>query len=101
MVLDGRAALKAAGAPVSLVKALAAGDSVLALLWGSTLGCGAAISMLVAQKILDLETAVATAVDGMREVVEPLIVLALAWALGGIIGRAGTADFIAGGGAGS
>jgi Na+/H+ antiporter NhaC len=36
-----------------------------------------------------------TLVDGMRDVMEPIMVLTLAWALGAIIGESGTADFIA------
>jgi Na+/H+ antiporter NhaC len=95
MVLDGKRALLARGAPATLLGALSAGDSVLALLWGSTAGAAAAMALLLSQKILDLETATATFVEGAKDVVEPIIVLALAWALGGIIGATGTADFIA------
>ena len=98
MVLDGRAALRAAdpAAPAGVLAALSAGDSVLALLWGSLLGATSSVGLLLAQKILSLDVAVATFIEGMKDVVEPVIVLALAWALGGIIGAAGTADFIAG-----
>ena len=97
MILDGRKAVKASGhiGRVTVMQALAKGDSVLALLWGSTLGCAAALSLLLSQKILDLDTAMGTVVEGMKEVIEPIIVLALAWALGGIIQATGTASFIA------
>ncbi|KAH8075752.1 Na+/H+ antiporter [Aureococcus anophagefferens] len=83
-------------APAGVLAALSAGDSVLALLWGSLLGATSSVGLLLAQKILSLDVAVATFIEGMKDVVEPVIVLALAWALGGIIGAAGTADFIAG-----
>ena len=97
MILDGRKAVKASGhvGRVTVMQALAKGDSVLALLWGSTLGCAAALTLLLSQKILDLDTAMGTVVEGMKEVIEPIIVLALAWALGGIIQSTGTASFIA------
>ena len=55
------------------------------------MGCAAALSLLLSQKILDLDTAMGTVVEGMKEVIEPIIVLALAWALGGIIQATGTA----------
>lgn len=100
MILDGRHAVTMApgfvhGTRVTVMSALAKGDSVLALLWGSTLGCASALTLLLGQKILDLDTAMGTIMEGMKEVIEPIVVLALAWALGGIIGATGTADFIA------
>jgi|MDSY01.2.fsa_nt_gb Na+/H+ antiporter NhaC len=100
MVLGGRAAIAAQpgfvkGTPISLVQALSNGDSVVALLWGSTLGMLSAMMLLLGQKLLDLSTAMETFVKGMGDVIEPIIVLSLAWALGGIITATGTADFIA------
>ena len=61
MVLDGRAALRAQGLPVSLVKCLSSGNSVLALLWGSIMGCGAAASLLADLGLIE----VANVRDGM------------------------------------
>ena len=100
MVLGGRADIAAQpgfvkGTPISLVQALSNGDSVVALLWGSTLGMLSAMMLLLGQKLLDLSTAMETFVKGMGDVIEPIIVLSLAWALGGIITATGTADFIA------
>jgi Na+/H+ antiporter NhaC len=100
MVLGGRATIAASpdfvkGTPISLVQALSNGDSVIALLWGSTLGMLASLSMLLGQRLLDLDQAMTTFVAGMRDVIEPIIVLSLAWALGSIITATGTADFIA------
>ena len=46
---------------------------------GLYLGCAAALTLLLSQKILDLDTAMGTVVEGMKEVIEPIIVLALAW----------------------
>ena len=40
----------------------------------------------------DLALAVSSRLEGMKDVVEPVIVLALAWALGGIISATGTAE---------
>mmetsp|Transcript_54497 Transcript_54497/g.108186 ORF Transcript_54497/g.108186 Transcript_54497/m.108186 type:complete len:330 (+) Transcript_54497:138-1127(+) len=98
MVADGKRALIAGGAvpaAVSLVDAISSGDSVLALLWGSAAGMLSAMVLLLGQKILNLGEVMETLVDGMRDVLEPVIVLSLAWALGSIIGASGTADFIA------
>jgi len=97
MTLDGHAALIAKGATSApgLVASLSAGNSVLGLLWGSTTGMLTAMALLLGQKILTLSAVMETFVAGMKDVLEPVIVLALAWSLGGIIGLTGTADFIA------
>jgi len=98
MVSDGKAALLANGvdaASISIVDCISSGDSVKALLWGSSLGLLSTLCLLLGQKILNLGEAMETMVNGMRDVIEPVIVLSLAWALGSIISAAGTADFIA------
>eukprot|EP00617_Octactis_speculum_P024078 CAMPEP_0185745058 /NCGR_PEP_ID=MMETSP1174-20130828/3358_1 /TAXON_ID=35687 /ORGANISM="Dictyocha speculum, Strain CCMP1381" /LENGTH=537 /DNA_ID=CAMNT_0028418849 /DNA_START=249 /DNA_END=1862 /DNA_ORIENTATION=- len=97
MVIDGKNALTKMGTagPHSLVAALSACDSVKALLWGSTLGGVVAVTLLLSQKIMNLGDAVTAFTEGMREVIEPCVVLSLAWALGSIIAATGTATFLA------
>jgi Na+/H+ antiporter NhaC len=96
MVVDGRRALAAVGGTSGgLLAALSAGNNVQALLWGAVGGITTALGLVLGQRVLTLPEAMEAAVAGVKDVVEPVVVLGLAWGLGGIMAQCGTADFIA------
>jgi len=99
MVLQGLAqisVLPAATRPAAnVVNALRFADSVTALLWGSVGGWLAALALVLSQRLLSLGEAMEAWTNGIKEVLEPTLVLLLAWALGTVIQEVGTAEFIA------
>ena len=100
MVVQGLGAIAAMDAAVrpaaSLVNALRYADSVAALIWGSAAGWAASLLLTLRQRLLPLGEAMGAWSEGAKEVLEPTMVLVLAWALGAVIGEVGTADFLAG-----
>jgi len=99
MLYDGAAkigAMPLAERPaLSLVNILSASDSVNALVWSSAAGWLTAMGLVISQRVLTLDEAVAAWVEGMKDVLEPMFVLLLAWALGDVIAHVKTADFLA------
>jgi len=81
--------------PVGPVTALRYADSVTALIWGSAAGWLASLSMSLSQRLLTLDESMEAWVGGIKEVLEPTVVLLLAWALGHVIADVGTANFLA------
>ena len=73
---------------------IGAADSYKALMWGSLLGmvCAALLSMV--QRIMTLEEVVNSWYQGMRSMIYAMIILILAWALGGITDQLQTANFL-------
>ena len=71
-------------------------DASVALLWGSAAGSIVAICLATGQKILPLHEAFGAWVDGAKSLVITTIILVLAWSLGGITEKIGTADFLVG-----
>ena len=70
-------------------------DSVAALIWGSAAGWLASLGCVLGQRLLSLGEAMEAWTAGTREVLEPVFVLLLAWALGAVIADvccANTAD---------
>jgi len=100
MVLQGLNAIRAMPELVrpaaTLVNALRFSDSVSALVWGSVAGWIVSTTLVMQQKILNLQDAMTAWVEGAKDVLEPTLVLVLAWALGAVIADVGTADFLAG-----
>jgi Na+/H+ antiporter NhaC len=99
MVFQGLAAIAAMPAAVrpavSIVNSLRYADSVSALIWGSTFGWLAAMVLVLSQRLLKLEEAMGAWIVGAKEVLEPMIILVLAWSLGSVIKDVGTAEFLA------
>lgn len=56
-----------------------------ALLWASLLGCLVSATLALWQRVLTLDEVMEAWTGGMRDVLEPLIILLLAWALGAVI----------------
>ncbi|MBU0488549.1 MAG: Na+/H+ antiporter NhaC family protein [Bacteroidetes bacterium] len=72
------------------------GDPYRSLLWSSLAAIIVAVVMSRAQKILRLKVAVEKVVAGLKTMLDPVIILVLAWALAGITEDLHTADFITG-----
>jgi Na+/H+ antiporter NhaC len=78
----------------SLKDIIGAADSYKALMWGSLLGMMTAAILTLAQRIMNLEEVVSAWYKGMRAMIYAMIILILAWALGGITEILNTADYL-------
>ena len=97
MLIDGAVKLrvKTPDAVLTLVGMLGESDSIAALIWASTLGWVVSMALVLSQGVLDLTEAMDAWIEGMKDVIAPMIVLLLAWSLGDVIGKAKAADFLA------
>lgn len=73
---------------------IGAADSYVALMWGSLLGMLAAALLSLVQRIMTLEQVVNAWYKGMRSMIYAIIILILAWSLGGIAEELKTADYL-------
>jgi Na+/H+ antiporter NhaC len=78
----------------SLRNILGNADPFNTLLWGSLLGCVAAIALAVGQRILSLSATIRAWLGGMRAMMMALVILVLAWSLGEVTNAVGTAAFL-------
>ncbi len=78
----------------TLRQRLGSADVYRALMWGSFLGASTAGAMTLAQRIMPLEHLIKAWVRGVSVMVEPLIILVLAWSLADTTAALGTADFL-------
>jgi Na+/H+ antiporter NhaC len=69
-------------------------DSYQALLWSSLLAAGISILLSVVQKILSLQQAIDSLVDGFRTMLTAIVILILAWSIARVTEHMHTADFI-------
>ena len=60
-------------------------DAIAALIWSSVLATTILVIMLAIQRILSMKEIMESWVEGVKDVIEPLIILLLAWALGSVI----------------
>lgn len=70
-------------------------DPFAALLWASFTGCAVAIALVVFQKILTINQAIESWVAGMQSMLIAIVILILAWGLGGITQEVGTGTYLA------
>ncbi len=70
-------------------------DPFAALLWASFAGSLVAIALVVFQRILTVSQALESWVGGMQSMLIAIIILILAWGLGGITGEIGTGTYLA------
>ena len=70
-------------------------DPFAALLWASFTGCAVAIGLVVFQKILTLNQAIESWVGGMQSMLIAVVILILAWGLGGVTQEIGTGTYLA------
>ena len=73
---------------------IGAADSYKSLMWGSLIGMITAALITLVQRILSLEEVVNAWYKGLRTMFYAMIILVLAWALGGITEQLRTADFL-------
>ena len=73
---------------------IGAAESTTALMWGSLLSTVAAAGLSLGQGILSLKETVDAWYRGMRSMIFAIIILILAWSLGGITDILQTADFL-------
>jgi Na+/H+ antiporter NhaC len=72
-----------------------AGDPFRSLLWASFSGCVVAILLAVAQRILSMGTALGAWLGGLRAMLLAIVILVLAWGLGGVTEALGTGTYLA------
>lgn len=70
-------------------------DPFAALLWASFAGCVVVIGLSVGQRILTMNQALESWIGGMQSMLMAIIILVLAWGLGGITGEVGTGTYLA------
>jgi Na+/H+ antiporter NhaC len=92
LYVTGQAELEGAGA--SLRDIIGAANSYKALMWGSLLGMVTAVALTLVQRIMSLEDTVNAWYQGVRAMIYAMIILVLAWALGGTTDELKTADFL-------
>ena len=73
---------------------IGAADSYKSLMWGSLIGMITAVLITLVQRIMSLEEIVNAWYKGLRTMFYAMIILVLAWALGGITEQLRTADFL-------
>ncbi len=69
-------------------------DSYVALLWASLAGVVSAILLSFAGRIMNLEKAIATLLEGIQTMMPAIIILVLAWSLASITEELHTADYL-------
>lgn len=79
----------------SLTAVIGSADPFAALLWASFTGCAVAIGMVVFQRILSVADALKSWLAGIQSMLMAVIILILAWALGGVTQEAGTGTYLA------
>ncbi len=77
-----------------LQEVFSSADSYRALLWASLAGVVVAIAMALGQRILSVREASGAMVEGFRSMLLALVVLILAWSIGGVCEQLHTADYV-------
>jgi len=80
----------------SLREVVGAADPFKSLIWASFLGSVTAIVLAVAQRLLSAREALEAWLTGMRAMVLAMVILVLAWSLGGVTEALGTGPYISG-----
>jgi Na+/H+ antiporter NhaC len=96
----GRSAILERGGEIALAKAsfrdiLGSSNSYQALIWASFTASVVAIIMVVAQRIMGLKDAMQISIKGMKSMFMAIVILSLAWGLGGVLRDIKTADCVA------
>ena len=83
-----------AGPEASLIEILGAADIYGCLLWGSTTGVLVAVLLSVVQRILTLRETMEAWVEGLKSMMNAMVILILAWSLGQVTEDLGTANYL-------
>jgi len=78
----------------SLRDIVGAADPFKSLIWASFLGSATAMALAVAQGLLPMREAMEAWLAGMRAMVLAMVILVLAWSLGGVTEALGTGPYI-------
>jgi len=81
-------------AGVGIRDAFSNADSLNAMLWASSLGCITAIFLVLVQRLVPLQEAIDTIINGAKTVFPACIILIFAWTLSSITDQLGAAEFI-------
>ncbi|MFC1495751.1 Na+/H+ antiporter NhaC family protein, partial [Thermodesulfobacteriota bacterium] len=92
-ILEGGGQIALSGA--SLRDILGSSNSYQALLWASITASVVMIIMVVAQGTMSLKDAMGVWVNGMKSMLMAIVILCLAWGLGGVLRDIKTADCVA------
>lgn len=97
MIFDGFSALytENPNGTFSILDALSHCDSVPSLIRASAAGWVIAVTLLLLQQIITLNEATKAWMEGVKDILDPTLILTLAWALGAVIGEVRTAPYIA------
>ncbi|DAZ92387.1 TPA: hypothetical protein N0F65_003770 [Lagenidium giganteum] len=97
MILDGFSRLydEDPDGSYGLLDALSSCNSVSALIRASAAGWVLSVVMLLAQRIVTLDQATRAWMEGVKDILDPTLILVLAWALGNVIGEVNVAPYIA------
>ncbi|KAJ0399293.1 hypothetical protein ATCC90586_005216 [Pythium insidiosum] len=97
MIYDGYTRLEATDPDGSygLMDALSNCNSVAALIRASAAGWVIAVAMLLLQRIVTIDEATKAWIEGVKDILDPTLVLVLAWALGTVIGDVNVAPYVA------
>ncbi len=82
------------GSERSLSSIFGQADPFRPLLWGSLLGCIAALVLAVGWRLMKLSEAIRAWVDGLRSMLLAFVILMLAWSLGAVTESLGTASYL-------
>jgi Na+/H+ antiporter NhaC len=82
-------------APRNIRDIVGAADPFRTLIWASATGCFLAMAMAVGTRTLKLADAIEGWINGMRAMFMAVIILILAWALGGVTEALGTGAYLA------
>ena len=97
IIVSGSSACTSLGlAHPSLVDVVAHADSVDALLWAAAAASAVCILLYACQRLMTLEEMMGAWTTGFKDMMEPLLILMLAWALGGVVEDLKTSSFLAG-----
>ena len=92
-ILDSGGATGLSGA--TLRDILGSSNSYQALIWASFTASVVMIIMLVVQKIMTMKDAMQVYIRGMKSMLMAVVILSLAWGLGGVLSDIKTADCVA------
>ncbi len=79
----------------AFLDAIGNADASVVLLWASTAGLVVGLILVLAQRILTLNEAMETVMNGAKSVFTALVILVLAWSLSAVSGELGAAEYLA------
>ncbi len=94
--VDGRSKVLEAGLDPTLRAVVGEASSSSAILWATGAGCAAALVLSVGSGALSFGRAIDAWMSGMKSMLYAVVILVLAWALGGVCKDLDTAGFLIG-----